>query len=87
LWHPIALPSRTKFLRLKFLDSELLDLYVSVAGVDRQRNTSAIQLSVQFVALSSAGSVVVYRQRQCAVHMAVTAVNIQIGGEVLGDAD
>jgi len=64
--------------------SELFDFHVAVAGVDGERRASAVQLSVQFMALSAVGLIVVHGERKCAVHVTIATVNIEVCGEVLG---
>src|ERR1700723_1426027 len=59
---------------------ELLDFDVAVGGTDGERRASAIQLSVQLVALS-AGLVVIHGERKRTIHVAVARMHGEVGGQ------
>jgi hypothetical protein len=65
---------------------ELFDLYAAIGCVDGEWRASAIQLSVQGMALLAVGLELVPGERQSTVDMAVAGMHAQVGGEVPGNA-
>jgi len=75
--------TRERYNKRRCFRLELVDLHVAV--VVRMESAAPPPFSCRaFVTLASAGLVVIEGERKSAVHMTVTRVNVEVGGEVRG---